>query len=335
MRSTLLGLLATPVLSQAPLRFRSDGTFKIVEVSDTHFTNNLFCKDLSPAQERYPCSDRNATEFWKKLIQEEDPDVFIFTGDNVCGGDILGGANAIDGMLADWVSGVNKVPYLAVEGNHDGESGLNYEQVAAKLLTMPGILNQPNGYFAGAEIYGNTNFVISVLGPEGSPEGNASLLSLYMVDSNSYSTVDSIGGYGWVHLDQIGFFNNASESVKAAAKAGGYPTPPALAFQHIPLVQHSTWVAGNNPIVGQYHEGVCSPAIDTGLLAQYIQSGDVKAVTVGHDHTNGEWGGADASAYVFLLISSHHLLTLPPPTPSCPNRLLHCHPSGWLCHPVL
>lgn len=284
----LAGLLATPTLSQSPLRFRRDGTFKIVEVSDVHYTANLFCNDLSDAQKQYPCSDNNATEFWKKLILEEDADLFIFTGDNVCNGDILGGDHSIEGMLADWVSGVNKVPYVAVLGNHDGEAqGTNYAQVAAKLLTMPGILNQPNGNFAGAEIYGNTNFLITVLGPEGAPESNSSLLSLYMVDSNSYSTVDGIGGYGWVHLDQIGFFNNASNSVKAAAVQGGYPVPPALAFQHIPLLQHNTWVTDKNPIVGQYHEGVCNPEIDTGLLAMYIQSGDVKAVTVGHDHTNG------------------------------------------------
>ena len=151
---------------------------------------------------------------------------------------------------------------------------------------MPGSLNQPNGAFAGAQIFGNTNFLISVLGPEGAPEANASLLSLYMVDSNSYSGLPNVGGYGWVHLDQINFFANASAAVKAAAASGSYPPPPALAFQHIPLVQHKSWVDAKNPIVGQYHEGVCSPEIDTGLLAQYIQSGDVKAVTVGHDHTS-------------------------------------------------
>ncbi len=176
----------------------------------------------------------------------------------------------------------------------DGESGLNYEQVAAKLLTMPNGLQQPNGAFAGASIYGNTNFLLSVLGPSGSPAANHSLLTLYMVDSNSYSTTPAVGGYGWVHLDQIGFFANASAAVRAAAAAGAYPVPAALAFQHIPLPQHKSWVEANSPIVGQYHEGVCSPEIDTGLLAQFIQSGDVKAVTVGHDHTVRWEGGGGA-----------------------------------------
>ncbi len=66
-----------------PLRFRADGTFKIVEVSDVHFTRNLRCNDLSASQQKYPCSDANGTAFWRKMIAEEDPDVFLFTGDNV------------------------------------------------------------------------------------------------------------------------------------------------------------------------------------------------------------------------------------------------------------
>jgi hypothetical protein len=308
-----LALLPLLVVAQTPLRFRADGTFKAVEVSDTHFTNNPRCNDLSPAQQRFPCSDKNGTEFWAKLIQQEDPDLFIFTGDAVCSGDILGGANAIEGLLRDWAPGGPNahVPWVLVEGNHDGESGLNYEQVAAKLLSMPGGLQQPNGVFAGASVYGNTNFLLSVQGPSGSPSANHSLLTLYMVDSNSYSTSPAVGGYGWVHLDQIGFFANASASVKASAAAGSYQVPPALAFQHIPLPQHKTWVEANSPIVGQYHEAVCSPEIDTGLLAQYIQSGDVKAVTVGHDHT--------VSALAFA--SSSFRIPPPPSLPSLFNAL--------------
>ena len=191
MRAFILAACVAPVFSQGtwgkPLRFRADGTFKAVEVSDTHFTHNLFCKDLSPAQERFPCSDANATAFWRKLIIEEDPDVFIFTGDNICGGDILGGADAIDGLLADWAAGGANahVPWVAVEGNHDGESGLDYAQVAAKLLTMPNGLNELNGRFAGAAVFGNTNFVLPVLAAEGAPDADEAMLTLYMVDSNS------------------------------------------------------------------------------------------------------------------------------------------------------
>ena len=199
----VLATLAAPAAAQ--LRFRADGTFKIVEVSDTHFTRNHRCNDLSTAQQRFPCSDANATAFWRQLIVDEDPDVFLFTGDAVCGGDSAGGADALEGLLADWAEGGANahVPWVVVEGNHDGESGLNYAQVAAKLLTMPNGLQEPNPSYNGQLIYGNTNMLLSVLGAAGTPEATHSKLSLYFVDSNSYSTDPSVGGYGWVHQDQI------------------------------------------------------------------------------------------------------------------------------------
>jgi len=114
-------LLLLPALAVAstwgkPLRFRADGTFKITEVSDIHHTGNLFCKDISAAQEKYPCSDANATTFFQTLIALEDPDVFVFTGDNICGGDIFGGKNALDGLLKDFVAANFSVPWLMVEG---------------------------------------------------------------------------------------------------------------------------------------------------------------------------------------------------------------------------
>ena len=84
-----------------------------------HHTGNLFCKDISAAQQKYPCSDANGTAFFQQAIKDEDPDVFVFTGDNICSGDIFGGQNALDGLLVDFVKATNTVPWLAVEGNHD------------------------------------------------------------------------------------------------------------------------------------------------------------------------------------------------------------------------
>jgi len=76
--------------------------------------------------------------------------------DNVCGGDPKGGADALEGLLVDFADGgmFADLPWAAVEGNHDGESGLNYAQVQAKMLTMHGTINKPNPSYAGAEIYG-------------------------------------------------------------------------------------------------------------------------------------------------------------------------------------
>lgn len=123
--STLLNIVIVSLLPSTifantwgkPMRFRVDGTFKLTEVSDTHYTQNIFCKDISSEQEKYPCSDANGTNFFKSVVELEEPDVFVFTGDNVCGGDIFGGKAALDGLLADFIKPNEPlVPWLAVEG---------------------------------------------------------------------------------------------------------------------------------------------------------------------------------------------------------------------------
>ena len=98
-----------------------------------HHTGNLFCTDISKAQEKYPCSDANATTFFQTLIALEDPDAFVFTGDNVCGGDVFGGQNALDGLLKDFVAANFSTPWLLVEG-----------QVRTRIRNPPGFVSRAN-----------------------------------------------------------------------------------------------------------------------------------------------------------------------------------------------
>jgi hypothetical protein len=102
-----------------------------------------------------------------------------------------------------------------------------------------------------------------------------------------------------VHTDQIQWFSAVSANLSAAAKAQGRPQAPALAWQHIPLPQHQTIISHKIPIVGQYHETVCCPEIDTGLHDAFRAAGDVKALTVGHDHTNDYCGEYEGVYYCY------------------------------------
>ena len=51
--------------------------------------------------------------------------------------------------------------------------------------------------------------------------------------------------------------------------------------------------------MGQYHETVCCPEIDTGLHDAFKAAGDVKALTVGHDHTNDYCGEFEGVYYCY------------------------------------
>ncbi|RDX83991.1 putative inactive purple acid phosphatase 28, partial [Mucuna pruriens] len=64
-----------------PLRFRSDGTFKILQVADMHYGIGSVtrCRDVLASEFDF-CSDLNTTRFLKRIIQAENPDFVAFTG---------------------------------------------------------------------------------------------------------------------------------------------------------------------------------------------------------------------------------------------------------------
>ena len=53
-----------------------------------HFENgaNTKCNSLTTAQQQWPCTDLNTTDFLRRLIELENPDLVVFTGDNIDGG---------------------------------------------------------------------------------------------------------------------------------------------------------------------------------------------------------------------------------------------------------
>ena len=113
-----------------------------------------------------------------------------------------------------------------------------------------------------------------------------------MFDSNSYSTVKEIRGYGWIKNDQIDWYNRTSKQYTEAN--GGAPLP-ALAFFHIPLPEYHDAITNENAFfVGTRKERACAPQINSGMGNAMKKAGDVMGVFVGHDHVNDyvtEWQG--------------------------------------------
>ena len=77
-----LVVIACSVLSAAALRFREDGSFTILHISDVHFvdpnttespcpTERCGCYDLTPAEAQWPCSSANTTSLIRRLIAAE------------------------------------------------------------------------------------------------------------------------------------------------------------------------------------------------------------------------------------------------------------------------
>ncbi|WP_430974637.1 metallophosphoesterase family protein [Sunxiuqinia rutila] len=254
----LLVMLTTPGWSQEHrLQFNTDQTFKIVQFTDMHI------KAKDPAS-------KAAFETMDKILDQEKPDLVVYTGDIVTGKPVQEG----------WELALNpcverEIPFAVVFGNHDDEHGVSRAELTEMIRQIPYSLLQPKV----KKVNGYGNYVLEV--KSSTSDENAAVL--YCMDSNAYSTLEGVDGYGWFDLSQVVWYQQQSRKQKEKNGA----VLPALAFFHIPLPEYrEAYRNEKNPAIGVRFEDECAPKINTGMLASMLQAGDVMGTFVGHDHVN-------------------------------------------------
>jgi hypothetical protein len=240
------------------LRFRADGTFTIVQFTDTHFTNT-------------EAADEQTVALMTQVLESEKPDLVMLTGDVIDGGRCPDPAAAWRLAVSPIVA--KALPWAAVFGNHDDEGRLDRTALMALQQSIPGCLSQRSP----THLTGVSNYVLKVLDPHGNRAG----AYLYCFDSHSYSKT-GVGNYDWIRRDQILWY---AQMARDLAEANGGEKLPALAFFHIPLPEyHELW--DYHPSYGVKFEEVAAPFINSGLFAAFHEAGDVLGTFVGHDHVN-------------------------------------------------
>ncbi|HEX3007658.1 MAG TPA: metallophosphoesterase family protein [Bacteroidales bacterium] len=255
----LVVAVALPSFGQKPeLKFGKNKKFKIVQFTDTH----IIAGDTSS---QWSIKAINA------VLDAEKPDLVVFTGDVVIESDLEKGWAMVTKPVID-----RKLPFAVVIGNHDDESYLSRQQIAAIVEPMPYSLLVKNT----AGITGVSNYVV----PVKSVSGQKTSAVLYFLDSNAYVDNDSKKGYNWIQPDQIAWYQKESDKYKSANN--GKPLP-ALAFFHIPLPEFNEAYRNEaHPPVGLRLEKECPPAKNSGLFGAMEKCGDVMGVFTGHDHDN-------------------------------------------------
>lgn len=249
---TLNALAGKPVL-----QFRNQ-SFKIVQFTDLHLIggNNF--------------AEKNDSTFtlMRKVIKEENPDLVVITGDIV----VSKGAAAVWQKVIQPMTDA-KVPFAITFGNHDTESDMSKSEILRFLQGNKYSLT----YNADQSLSGVGNCSL----PIRSTNGNRIPWALYLFDSHSYPKDTTLGVYDWIKNDQIQWYRKQSA---AYARKEGKPVS-ALTFFHIPFPEFEQ-VRKQKSILGSTAEPVCSPAINSGLFASFVEKGDVAGVFVGHDHNN-------------------------------------------------
>lgn len=245
------------------LQFREEGTFTIVQFTDIHWQNG------EPA-------DLESRELMTDILEREEPDFVIFTGDIIHSERSRNPESA----FVDAVSAVTDrgIPWAFVFGNHDAEERITREELMRLSSELPGCLAQPGP----ADIGGVGNYSLAIQSGANPAKVAA---ALYMFDSGSYAPRE-VGGPAWIQRDQIEWY--IQESLRLESQ-NGCETIPSLAFFHIPLPEfNELW--DFHECFGYNFEGVGSPRINTGLFHAMRERGGIKGVFVGHDHVNDYWG---------------------------------------------
>jgi hypothetical protein len=108
--------------ARAALRIREDGTFKIVQISDTHMVTGVgVCKDAIDAHGNHlPESEADplTVNFIEKVLRDEEPGLVVFTGDQLHH-DLPDSLTALLKVVAPIIK--LSIPFAVVFGNHDSE----------------------------------------------------------------------------------------------------------------------------------------------------------------------------------------------------------------------
>jgi hypothetical protein len=249
----------------ASLTFRQDGTFNILQFTDMH---------LGDGKEEEREDDERTTALVRSIIAAQKPDLVVLTGDMIWSDGVADPKASFRRAIAPVVE--SGVPWAAVFGNHDAEAGVTREELLAIQQEDVNCLTE-----AGPEdINGIGNFMLKVMSGSGAEDKAA----LYFFDSG-INAPEPIGGYAWIHPDQIGWYTEQSR--KLTAQNGG--PLPSLAFFHIPIPEYDAAWNGEQ-VTGTREENVECPKVNTGLFGAMVQSGDVVGTFVGHDHDNDYCG---------------------------------------------
>lgn len=205
---TLLFTLLAPANASAssvpgPLKFNSDGTFTIVQITDSQDT-----QWASP----------NMLTLIQKALNESKPDLVVFTGDQLKNydSDFNGGninckvAKALENIIEPVVR--RGIPFAVAFGNHDGAIAVSLEDQVKMLQKYKGCLVVDEG----PSVSGCGNYNLPILGSD----GTGTAFNIYLLDSNQDEVLP----------DQVNWYISKSNELKAAN--GGKPVP-SIEFQHI------------------------------------------------------------------------------------------------------
>lgn len=272
-------LLYQTTMPGKQLRFNADGKFRIAQFTDLH---------LDPNTAESP----KTLQMIQGVIQKENPDLVLLTGDIVTTGPSIKGW----GMITEALEKAGK-PYAVVFGNHDSEV-TSRDTVFSYLEKSPLFIGE-----RGIQLEKKMgNYILPVFASDGSDKEKA---LVYCFDSGEFGgDQERLGQYEWFDWEQINWYRKQSQSY--TLKNGGKPLP-SVAFFHIPTPEYR-YLNGRDDVYGSVLNisGFGSPEINCGMFLSFLDMKDVMGTFVGHDHANDIIGQINGVALAYGRVSGYN-----------------------------
>lgn len=275
------------------LRFKQDGTFKIMHITDTQEI-----LDVNP----------DTLKLLHTALEKERPDLVVFTGDQIKGYGVTFRKDTqsrvrqtIDRLLEPVVS--RGIPFAVTFGNHDDQAGVSKEEQWQHYKTYPLCVGED-----ASEADGCGTFALPIL----ASTNDRIAFNVYMIDSHGDQKG---GGYQPVDPSQLEWYRKTRDAL--CTKNGGAYVP-SMVFQHIPCHEYYSVLKQVDKRTkgavrafrthkneyylldeakcqpgGMFKEPPSIPDTNTGEFAAMKEKGDIIAIYAGHDHNNSFVGKLD------------------------------------------
>lgn len=196
----------------------ADGEFNILQLADIQCSKNDDSWDTAKHQ-------------IELLIEKEQPDLLVLTGDNA-------GDSHLEKMyklLIEYMETLN-LPWTIVFGNHEDDWGTDPTYLAdllAEAKTEHLLFKRTPSNITGA-----TNYIVNVIDRQNS---NKVVYSLQMIDSNTryYDSKGDFLTYDYIGFDQIAYFEWLYNGMETHY---GQHNFPSMAFYHLPPAEFMSFM---------------------------------------------------------------------------------------------
>ncbi|MBQ6454439.1 MAG: metallophosphoesterase, partial [Coriobacteriales bacterium] len=259
------------------LRCNADGCFKIISFADLHGDADHLAPQVVQRIER--------------LLDREQPDLVVLDGDNTW---LMDNEDDLRGCVADIAAPMEDrgIPWAHVYGNHDAEGSAPDKASQHAIYTIhPHCVSQQGP----GDIYGMENYVLPIL----AHDSDEIVFNIWCIDSGEYisgklrnqlypdqSMFRGLRNSHYAHVSPsvVNWYYQQSKAIEDELGR----KVPGIMFAHIPVQEcYALWLNRNSlEPTGSKHDSVCSGELNSGLFADALERGDVKAMVFGHDHYN-------------------------------------------------